>query len=858
LLSQIIYYFCLFLLLCTAQPSPYLLRYDVTAGPFDGPILSGFGNSASVDGDLSVVGGPYQGTGFVRSYFASTGDEWVSGQVLIGEQENGYFGFSVGLVGAGMLVGAPGVFAPDNEIASGAAYFYQYDRIGATWSPLGSTIRGPQDLQAVNQEFGASVAVSRVFRVVVGAPGRNGGTGGIYVFEYPQGAATDWILEDSQDGSEVGDLFGTSVDISQIGNRVLVGAPGNEAGYVLIYEIGSGGQATLTQRLDGGEPGERFGASVRFLSSSGDTFLVGGDGYMNGSGVIRVYTLQQGQFVRLGEDIVGDVGDALGSVGSASGGQIDDKTYVLGGTATGTVKRLDYDEATRNFIQIYEPVETGFSNGITSLSSQGFEFFAAGGAGNDRTIFYETSIPETRPPSSPSTGLSQPPSPNTDFTQPPDATTSPSSFAPLDPTTTAPPVPPSSTSSPGTVTDEFSWRLNGGPFNGEPGSNFGTAVSITNSFMAAGATDGTGRVVAYSRINDEWSALQEIPGREQDSMFGFSTDMDPSDHSLVVGAPSTRGAGTSTVTGAAFYYQFDTAIAQYTQLGSEIRGDEDIFSANEFFGYSVATSNNEIVACGAPLSNERNVFEGGRVYTFRYNTAVNDWTPLQATSISGNQAGSNLGYSVDLSSDATFLLAGGPGRNSDSGYAVVYEWDGSRWALLSTLEAAADAERFGSSVLFLSPDGSVIAVGGPNYGSGRGVVRVYRRLQGSLLYTQLGPDIVGEAGDAIGGENRLAGSSSFIAAAASTPPPDSAASGVDAAAAVQVEVFASTASGAIRRYEYSSQSDSWIEKPPDALSVGVSNPSIGTAVLLSQGAEQSSATDVVVGGDNTVAVFTLQ
>jgi hypothetical protein len=302
-----------------------------------------------------------------------------------------------------MIVGAPYLFADTSPlIATGGAYVYEM--MDGGWVQLGSTIRGDEDLLAVNGDFGFSVAVSESYngfrRVSVGAPmsrsrdpesGRvNQESGRVYTFEGPLGG--EWVhIEDGAPivGERAGDRFGYSLDMSKGGSTFISGAPGGDLnedpGYVLAYRyVGTEGAPwEIIFAAAGLEPNEEFGSSVALLTDNGDTFAVGAPGFQDGSGRVQVYQLGvNGLYKKVGPDIVGGIGDRLGERGTLGRGKSVEKVSVVAGTAAGEVKFYGWEEATNTWEETFETLKTAFDHGVTSLSvaGEGSNFFAVGGA----------------------------------------------------------------------------------------------------------------------------------------------------------------------------------------------------------------------------------------------------------------------------------------------------------------------------------------------------------------------------------------------------------------------------------------------------------------------------------------------
>ncbi len=125
-----------------------------------------------------------------------------------------------------------------------------------------------------------------------------------------------------------------------------------------------------------------------------------------------------------------------------------------------------------------------------------------------------------------------------------------------------------------------------------------------------------------------------------------------------------------------------------------------------------------------------------------------DWIKIGAN-IDGEARSDWSGTSVSLSSDGSVLAIGSPGKNINgaapkTGQVRVYQDHNGVWSQIGAdINGSSTLERFGYSVS-LSSDGSIIAVGAPqyqgydnNYHAGR--VRIYQNINGS--WTQIGFDI---------------------------------------------------------------------------------------------------------------------
>jgi hypothetical protein len=264
----------------------------------DGAFGDELGQSASISGDVALVGAPSDddndrdsGAAYV---FVRNGDVWKQQAKLLASDGavSDNFGLSVSLSGATALIGAP--FANGNGSSVGAAYVFV--RSGEEWMQQAKLLAS--DGAAVDA-FGTSVSLSED-TALIGVPGRGDNgfeSGAAYVFLRSGELWTQEAKLLASDGAG-GDDFGTSVSVS--GDTALIGAPGTDdngsgAGSAYVF---ARRDRTWTQQAeimpDDGTTVERFGTCV---AVSGDTALFGlphdGDnGHDSGSAYV---------FVRSGE-----------------------------------------------------------------------------------------------------------------------------------------------------------------------------------------------------------------------------------------------------------------------------------------------------------------------------------------------------------------------------------------------------------------------------------------------------------------------------------------------------------------------------------------------------------------------------
>lgn len=220
---------------------------------------------------------------------ATAGVGWLSPPAVLVPESSGdggiadRFGSALAFDGTRLVVGGPAVVLPDpgsaQGIEGGAAYLYDWN--GTAFVDAGrlqSAVRGIDDL------FGYAIAQDGT-RIAVGAPGatRDGAErrGQVVVFEQVAG---QWIESAVlvPPGSLAFDAAGGAVALA--GNRLVIGAPGRsgQAGSVYVYEF-AGGQwnATATLIASDAADEDQFGTAVAL---AGDTIVVGAPRVEDGGG----------------------------------------------------------------------------------------------------------------------------------------------------------------------------------------------------------------------------------------------------------------------------------------------------------------------------------------------------------------------------------------------------------------------------------------------------------------------------------------------------------------------------------------------------------------------------------------------
>jgi len=812
-----------------------------------------------MDENVLIVGAPFlNGMGGVYSaIYSGVNETWVLQPSLMGEEEGSEFGAALDVMNGQMIVGAPLVNLEDSLATVGAAYFYAFNPSANNWDQIGPVLQGDQDILAAGGDFGAAVALglSSLPRVVIGSPRSSLDTttfqtGRVYTYE---GNGISWTSLEAEPlvGKTENDWFGASVDMTSDGSRFIVGAPGMEGsgtdGYFHIYEWDGTGW-TMEFDFDG-ESGESLGTSVVALSD--DLFAVGAPGHRNDRGRVLVFERQSDGAYNLIGEIEGDINEKFGRAHSVTGGVDEGGLLLILSTATGDVLAFGSDGGGISLNSRVQTRSTGSSDLVVEYSAR--DGLVTGSASRDQVYVLEVSAPfvvvpeETTPTSAPISTITQSPV----AAPAPTATDEPSSRSPVRqvlPTTapviitqpeassTPPPAPstqapaPPSTDAPTlSLETTMGWVQSAGSFLPRlEGSAFGRSVSLSSSRMAVGAplTLGNGGVFVYQKIDGTWEmeASTELFGEAPGDEFGAAVDV--TDRLLVVGAPRVLIANTPTEAGAAYCYISNGG--EWEQLGQTLRGDETIFQSNELFGSSVAASTTGVVVVGAPGSViGAEMGSQGRVYVFEFSDAASEWTLTKDVQpLGGNVV---LGAALDISRDGSRFLVGAPagssgggdtgGGTSSTGYVQVFQYNGSDWISVGTLQGSAADEAFGSAVAMISPSGDIIAIGAPGFMNGRGRVVVYQQNTAGN-FVSVGPEIVGEEGERLG---------ATVAGESSSP-----------------TVFLGTAQGLVKQFSYDADTNLWIVG-------GTVDTGFGSDLQAVSVASQSQA--IVVGGNNDAAIF---
>jgi hypothetical protein len=277
----------------------------------------GYSVSMNASGDRIVVGAPLNdGTvaasdrGSVRVY-SWNGTAWSQlGADIDGEASGDQFGYSVSINDAGDRIAVGGPFNDGTGSDGGHARVYSWN--GTAWSQLGADIDG----EATGDQSGYSVSLNSAGdRLIIGAPYNDAGSlnsnrGSVRVYSWN---GTSWVkLGADIDGTGSQHRLGISVSINSVGDRIAVGLPYAGFGITRIFSWNGTAWSQLGSDIAGEASSNQSGYSIS-LNNAGDRIAIGaplnGDTINNppGSGHVRVYSWNGTAWVKLGADIDGTI-----------------------------------------------------------------------------------------------------------------------------------------------------------------------------------------------------------------------------------------------------------------------------------------------------------------------------------------------------------------------------------------------------------------------------------------------------------------------------------------------------------------------------------------------------------------------
>lgn len=225
---------------------------------------------------------------------------------------------------------------------------------------------------------------------------------------------------------------------------------------------------------------------------------------------------------------------------------------------------------------------------------------------------------------------------------------------------------------------------------------------------------------------EEWTdSSWLIDQASTDSLAGSA--MAESDNWLFVSAPADENATSAQKCGSVLIYQFDGFFYQFIQKIYP----PDIFRGAQQFGHALAAVEDRLFIGAPGFNNER-----GAIFSYRYNPDETQWQ-LQEALTPSVEEGARLGHSLAADfSKKPLLLAGAPGADSESGRALLLEFNPDGMLEHQNIiipEEAAPGNNYGAAIAL---DSENIFLGGPKADSGKGKVQNFVLNNGFWIHNE--------------------------------------------------------------------------------------------------------------------------
>jgi len=257
-----------------------------------GLAMDAAGTTVVVGAATHDVNGLSGNEGQVRVY-GWDGANWVQqGSDILGKNQGDWFGQSVSINGSGDTIAAGAIFDNADGARKGSVGIFDWNNSDGAWLQRGNDIDGEQDYDF----SGTSLAMNNAGdMVVIGSPQANAPyghpkRGAATVFEWNQG---EWQQRGSRiEGEADGDRSGSTVEISDSGDTIAIGAPLSDGsseteGHVRVYDWDGSDWSQRGDDIDG-ETFDYSGFSIDMSSdgnklASGARFTDEGGGYFAGN-----------------------------------------------------------------------------------------------------------------------------------------------------------------------------------------------------------------------------------------------------------------------------------------------------------------------------------------------------------------------------------------------------------------------------------------------------------------------------------------------------------------------------------------------------------------------------------------------
>ena len=260
-------------------------------------LLNHFGHSIALsqDGQTVAVGAiqPFDTDnrgfpGYVKVFRLAQNGAWESlGQKIMGEEDGDKFGNCIAMSASGNLIA---VSAPDAKTRAGFVKVFGFD--GYHWHQVGDTFVGTEP----HDSLGVSLDMSEKGKVLaIGAP-LTDLRGAVYIYSFNAKTHHWGLVGEPIMGEEDHDQFGSSVSLSTDGRRIAIGASHagklTKSGQVKVYDYADQIWQQVGSTLTSSQPEAHLGSAV---SLSGDRLVASApfadSPTANDAGVIQTWEL---------------------------------------------------------------------------------------------------------------------------------------------------------------------------------------------------------------------------------------------------------------------------------------------------------------------------------------------------------------------------------------------------------------------------------------------------------------------------------------------------------------------------------------------------------------------------------------
>jgi len=302
------------------------------------------------------------------------------GQDIFGENLNDFTGSSIAINDIGDRIVLFDAFV--NGDTRGRARVFELQN--NNWVQLGNEIIGL--ISGDGQSLGSVMFNSDGDRFIFSSPLHNANglelSGTVRVFELQNG---NWNqLGNDLIGQQAGDYFGASLDMSADGSTIIIGAYQSgltvfPPGYAKIYGFQSGSWIQLGSQINGTTNGDEAGKSVS-MNADGSIIAISSplnDGNGFDSGRVRVFEIQNGSWIQIGNTIFGQAAeDKLGNTTSANSAislssdgsriAVGSERHKINGEAVGQVRIFELQN--NAWVQLGQDIDGSFKDGAFGVT----------------------------------------------------------------------------------------------------------------------------------------------------------------------------------------------------------------------------------------------------------------------------------------------------------------------------------------------------------------------------------------------------------------------------------------------------------------------------------------------------------